>query len=253
MADAHRDAALRRRPIEAENDERAYLDALAELGRREEPFLLLTIFGGGGKLSQAGEREQALWFKATRAQFGALCGACAIVQARGATEQMAETFRRLWPFPISLEPTRPRPAPSCCSHKRRAKHERAIPKPATYRLQGSAEQHGALPALRRAGRALSRAGDPVLSLRRGAAADHARAGVSRTAIGYMSILLLPLVIKFFWAPWIDRIRPFARAHRPAGSSSPRAGTILCILALIAWSGRPRSIARSSRSALSPRC
>jgi MFS transporter (putative signal transducer) len=38
-------------------------------------------------------------------------------------------------------------------------------------------------------------------------------GVSRTAIGYMSILLLPLVLKFIWAPWIDRIRPFARAHR----------------------------------------
>jgi hypothetical protein len=88
-------------PYEAA-DERAYLDALAEIGQREKPFLLLTIFGGGGKLSREGEREQALWFKATRARFGRLCSACAIVRP-GANEQMAETFRKLWSFPISLE------------------------------------------------------------------------------------------------------------------------------------------------------
>ncbi|AZO79066.1 MULTISPECIES: MFS transporter [unclassified Bosea (in: a-proteobacteria)] len=59
------------------------------------------------------------------------------------------------------------------------------------------------------------------------------AGVSRTAIGYMSILLLPLVIKFVWAPWIDRIRPFARAHRAGWVFITQTGTILCMLALIA--------------------
>ena len=59
------------------------------------------------------------------------------------------------------------------------------------------------------------------------------AGVSRTAIGYMSILLLPLVLKFVWAPWIDRIRPFARAHRAGWVFITQTGTILCILALIA--------------------
>lgn len=59
------------------------------------------------------------------------------------------------------------------------------------------------------------------------------AGVSRTAIGSMSILLLPLVIKFVWAPWIDRIRPFARAHRAGWVFITQTGTILCILALIA--------------------
>jgi hypothetical protein len=105
-------------PYEA-GDERAYLEALAELGRREEPFLLLTVFGGGGKLSQAGEREQALWFKATRARFGRLCGACAIVRP-GATEQMAETFRKLWPFPISLEADEPAARAFLLRHKRRA-------------------------------------------------------------------------------------------------------------------------------------
>lgn len=58
-------------------------------------------------------------------------------------------------------------------------------------------------------------------------------GVSRTAIGYMSILLLPLVIKFFWAPWVDRIRPFARAHRAGWVFITQVGVILCILALLA--------------------
>jgi PAT family beta-lactamase induction signal transducer AmpG len=57
-------------------------------------------------------------------------------------------------------------------------------------------------------------------------------GVSRTAIGYMSILLLPLVIKFFWAPWVDRIRPFARAHRAGWVFLTQAGVIACILALV---------------------
>ena len=100
--DADAVVTLRFMPPYEPEDERAYLDALAELGRREEPFLLLTVFGGGRKLSQAGEREQALWFKRTRAQFGALCGACAIVRP-GATEAMADVFRRLWPFPIVAE------------------------------------------------------------------------------------------------------------------------------------------------------
>lgn len=102
-ADAQAIVTLRYVPPFSEQDERGYLDALAAIGRLEAPFLLLTIFGGSGKLSQAGERKQALWFKATRAQVGRLCGACAIVRP-GATEQMAEVFRKLWPFPISLEP-----------------------------------------------------------------------------------------------------------------------------------------------------
>ena len=82
-----------------EGDERAYLDALIEIGRQDKPFALLTVFGGGRGLSQAGEREQALWFKATRADVGRLCRACAIVRP-DASEKTAETFRKLWPFPI---------------------------------------------------------------------------------------------------------------------------------------------------------
>lgn len=57
-------------------------------------------------------------------------------------------------------------------------------------------------------------------------------GVSRTAIGMMSILLLPLVLKFLWAPWVDRIRPFARAHRAGWVFITQSLTILAILALI---------------------
>lgn len=38
-------------------------------------------------------------------------------------------------------------------------------------------------------------------------------GVSRTALGYLSLLLIPGVLKFFWAPMVDRFRPVGRAHR----------------------------------------
>ncbi len=93
---------LRYMPPYVEEDERAYLNALAEIGRLDAPFALLTVFGGGRALSQAGEREQALWFKATRAHVGRLCRACAIVRP-DASEKTAETFRRLWPFPIIAE------------------------------------------------------------------------------------------------------------------------------------------------------
>ena len=44
------------------------------------------------------------------------------------------------------------------------------------------------------------------------------AGVSRTAIAYLSLWFLPLLLKFFWAPWVDRVRPFAQRagwQRPA--------------------------------------
>ncbi len=58
------------------------------------------------------------------------------------------------------------------------------------------------------------------------------AGVSRTEIGLLSILFLPLVLKFFWAPWVDRLRPFARAHRAGWVVLTQGATVLCILAMI---------------------
>jgi hypothetical protein len=90
---------LRFLPPYAESDERDYLAALARVGEHDAPFELLTVFGGGGKLSVAGEREQALWFKATRGHISARCRAVAIVRP-GANKKMEETFRKLWPMPL---------------------------------------------------------------------------------------------------------------------------------------------------------
>ena len=100
--DADAIVTLRFLPPYRDEDERAYLDALVQIGRREEPFALLTVFGGGRALSPAGEREQALWFKATRANVAKSCRACAIVRP-DASEKTAQTFRKLWPFPIAAE------------------------------------------------------------------------------------------------------------------------------------------------------
>lgn len=58
--------------------------------------------------------------------------------------------------------------------------------------------------------------------------DH---GVSRTAIGFLSLLMLPLVLKFLWAPLVDRVRPFARAHRAGWVVITQSGIIVAILVL----------------------
>ncbi|EGP08163.1 AmpG permease [Bradyrhizobiaceae bacterium SG-6C] len=58
------------------------------------------------------------------------------------------------------------------------------------------------------------------------------AGVSRTAIAYLSLWFLPLLLKFFWAPYVDRIRPFARAHRAGWVILTQSGVIISILCLI---------------------
>jgi hypothetical protein len=100
--DAEAVVTLRFLPPYQPQDERAYLDALEAIGAREAPYTLLTVFGGGRALSQAGEREQALWFKRTRERVSRACRACAIVRP-DASETTAEVFRRLWPFPIVAE------------------------------------------------------------------------------------------------------------------------------------------------------
>jgi hypothetical protein len=84
-------------------DEADYLAALEDIAREPGSFALLTIFGGGGGLSPAGEREQALWFKRNRALMDERCRALAIVRP-GAGEEMAQVFRRLWSFPIMATP-----------------------------------------------------------------------------------------------------------------------------------------------------
>lgn len=92
---------LRFLPPYREADEADYLDALAGIGKREAPFTLLTLFGGGGKLSAAAEREQALWFKATRHRLSERCLAVAIVRP-DATRKMEETFQKLWSMPTKV-------------------------------------------------------------------------------------------------------------------------------------------------------
>jgi PAT family beta-lactamase induction signal transducer AmpG len=58
------------------------------------------------------------------------------------------------------------------------------------------------------------------------------AGVSRTAIAYLSLWFLPLLLKFFWAPVVDRVRPFARSHRAGWVIVTQIGVIVSILCLI---------------------
>jgi hypothetical protein len=58
------------------------------------------------------------------------------------------------------------------------------------------------------------------------------AGVSRSEIGYLSLWFLPLLLKFFWAPVVDRIRPFARAHRAGWVIVTQTGVIISLLCLI---------------------
>lgn len=94
---------LRFVPPVAEGDERAYLDALHRVGAIARPFALLTVFGGAGALGREGEREQALWFKATRQHMNRTCRGLAIVRP-GATQAMADTFGKLWAFPVTLQP-----------------------------------------------------------------------------------------------------------------------------------------------------
>ncbi|MHC5234262.1 MFS transporter [Brucella sp. LJL56] len=56
--------------------------------------------------------------------------------------------------------------------------------------------------------------------------------VSRTAIGMFSILLLPMVLKFAWAPLVDRFRPWARSHRAGWVVLTQCGIIAAIMCLI---------------------
>lgn len=58
-----------------------------------------------------------------------------------------------------------------------------------------------------------------------------QSGVSRSAIGLIAILFLPLVLKFLWAPYIDRFRPIARRHRAGWIIITQTATICCLAAL----------------------
>ncbi|MCF4166587.1 MFS transporter [Zavarzinia compransoris] len=56
-------------------------------------------------------------------------------------------------------------------------------------------------------------------------------GVSRSDIGMISALMLPLVLKFLWAPQVDRFRPLARRHRSGWVLLTQGAIILCLATL----------------------
>lgn len=56
-------------------------------------------------------------------------------------------------------------------------------------------------------------------------------GVSKSAIGLVGLLLVPLLLRFLWAPYVDRIRPFARAHRAGWVGLTQTAIIALLVAL----------------------
>ena len=56
-------------------------------------------------------------------------------------------------------------------------------------------------------------------------------GVSRTAIGMLALLMIPLTIKFLWAPLVDRIKLMAIGHRRGWILPTQIGTAVAIAAL----------------------
>ena len=87
------------RPPLQDGDEAAYLAGLARIGALPSRFALLVVLGAGMHLSPAGERAQALWFKASRQHIDQACVAMAVVRPV-VTPKMVATFSRLWSMPV---------------------------------------------------------------------------------------------------------------------------------------------------------
>lgn len=83
----------------APDDEIRYLALLEDLARQPAPFALMVEFIGRIGFSQTAEREQALWFKRTRAWMNDHCRALVIVRP-DARKDTAAVFGRLWSFPV---------------------------------------------------------------------------------------------------------------------------------------------------------
>ncbi|MFC5069083.1 hypothetical protein [Flaviflagellibacter deserti] len=83
----------------AEPDETDYLTALRMIETRTEPFAMLSIIGSAGHFSDAGEREQALWFKRSRLHMNLLCRAMAVVRPQ-VSDHMRSVFSKLWNLPV---------------------------------------------------------------------------------------------------------------------------------------------------------
>lgn len=57
-------------------------------------------------------------------------------------------------------------------------------------------------------------------------------GVSRTAIGLLALLMIPLTVKFLWAPLVDRLKLMAIGHRRSWILPTQLGTVLAIASLV---------------------
>lgn len=66
------------------------------------------------------------------------------------------------------------------------------------------------------------------------------AGMPLEQVGMLSVLMLPLVLKFLWAPWVDRLRPLRWGHRRGWIVCTQLATVAAIAAL-AWAGPQASI------------
>ena len=66
------------------------------------------------------------------------------------------------------------------------------------------------------------------------------AGMPLQQVGLLSILMLPLVLKFLWAPWVDRLRPLRWGHRRGWIVCTQITTVAAIGGL-AWVGPGASI------------
>ncbi len=56
-------------------------------------------------------------------------------------------------------------------------------------------------------------------------------GASRSEIGLVGLVLLPGLLRFLWAPWVDRLRPFAGSHRAGWIGLSQAGIVMGLVAL----------------------
>ena len=81
-------------------DERAYLEALAQLSRRQTPFGLISVIDiESGEVTHDTRRAQNIWFKQNRAHLAEICLGLVRVRPRIDPQESDETFARAMPFP----------------------------------------------------------------------------------------------------------------------------------------------------------
>lgn len=82
-----------------EDDGRLYLEALEEIGRRDQPFVLLVSIAVPLDLTHEQRKAQNLWYKRTREHINGLCRACALIRD-DPTGEAQRSFQGLYAFPV---------------------------------------------------------------------------------------------------------------------------------------------------------